>query len=533
MLLGGVLPVLVLTQAVQYWHAKRTTSTLTLSSRNLLEERELQNIKNIHAALDAGLSDALARGAMDIFGRLETLQREIPGFAEFSLFNAKGVVTDSSDKLARGRLLAPELRAQVLNSAQRVVLSGTNSIEIYKSEVATTKCLECHEDFKAGVVCGVSYFRFSNDSGKRLQAQMVEVGATADSQWQRLAMGILLLGGLIVLGLTVMITRPLAKALKTIADSLNQQGTDVAAAALEVANASQSLAQGASEHAATLEQTSASLEEIASMTQRNAQNTVKASELARQSRLAADNGAADMQKMAQAIQGMKSASEAIAEIIKTIESIAFQTNLLALNAAVEAARAGEAGMGFAVVAEEVRNLAQNCARAAKETALKIEGATAKTTEGVALSEKVANGLQQILTGVRDVDTLIAEVSAASKEQSRGVEQLNLAVVQMGQVTQSTAAGAEQSASAAADLKGHVNTLRAAVDDLITLVEGDSASSSGSRSSDAPKPLISGTAGTGAPRSVSRFARSRGVGRSASRGNTESIGSADRVATLRR
>jgi methyl-accepting chemotaxis protein len=261
----------------------------------------------------------------------------------------------------------------------------------------------------------------------------------------------------------------------------------VAGAATEVANASQSLAEGASEHAATLEETSASLEEMASMTQRNADNAVKASELARQSRLAAETGATDMQQMAGAIHGMKTANDAIAGILKTIETISFQTNLLALNAAVEAARAGEAGMGFAVVAEEVRTLAQQCAHAAKETALKIEGAAARTKEGVTLSTKVSDGLQQILGRAREVDSLIAEVSSASKEQSRAVDQINSAVAQMDRVTQSTAAGAEQSASAAADLKGQVGSLRAAVGDLLALVDGNTASKLPSvRNSPVPK-----------------------------------------------
>ena len=475
MLLGGILRVLAITQGAQFWHARRTTSALTGSSVNLLEERELQNIKNIHAALDAGLSDALSRGAMDIFGRLEALQREIPGFTEFSLFDAKGVVTDSSDKAARGRLMAAELKPQLLTGARSLFLNGTNCIEIYKSQLATPQCLECHDDYKAGAVCGVSYFRFSNDSGKKLQAQLGAIGLTANRQWRNLAIGALLLGTLIVLALTVVITQPLCQSLTAIADNLRRHGADVAGAATEVANASQSLAEGASEHAATLEETSASLEEMASMTQRNSDSAAKASELARQSRLAAETGATDMQQMAGAIHGMKTANDDIAAILKTIETIAFQTNLLALNAAVEAARAGEAGMGFAVVAEEVRALAQHCARAAKETALKIEGAAARTKDGVTLSSKVSDGLQQILGRAREVDSLNAEVSNASKEQSRAIDQINSAVAQMDRVTQSTAAGAEQSASAAAELKGQVGSLRAAVGDLLALVEGNAAS----------------------------------------------------------
>ena len=154
-----------------------------------------------------------------------------------------------------------------------------------------------------------------------------------------------------------------------------------------------------------------------------------------------------MQTMAVAMNDIKGSSDEVAKIIKTIDEIAFQTNILALNAAVEAARAGEAGMGFAVVADEVRNLAQRAAPAAKETSGKIETAVTKTTQGVQISAKVAQSLQEIVAKVRQVDELAAEVAAASREQSQGIEQVNTAVTQMDKVTQSSAATAEESASA--------------------------------------------------------------------------------------
>ena len=127
-----------------------------------------------------------------------------------------------------------------------------------------------------------------------------------------------------------------------------------------------------------------------------------------------------MQAMTTAMEAIKVSSDDIAKIIKTIDEIAFQTNILALNAAVEAARAGEAGMGFAVVADEVRNLAQRSAQAAKETAAKIEGAIGKTAQGVEISAKVAQALNDIVAKVRQVDELVAEVASASREQTQGI-----------------------------------------------------------------------------------------------------------------
>jgi methyl-accepting chemotaxis protein len=211
---------------------------------------------------------------------------------------------------------------------------------------------------------------------------------------------------------------------------------------------------------------------MASMTKRNSENAQKANDLAKQARSAADKGVGDMQTMSSAMEAIKVSSDDIAKIIKTIDEIAFQTNILALNAAVEAARAGEAGMGFAVVADEVRNLAQRSAQAAKETAGKIEGAIAKTAQGVDISSKVAVTLNEIVTKVRQVDELVAEVAGASREQTQGATQINTAVGQMDKVTQSNAANAEESAAAAEELNAQAATMKESVTELMQLVGGN-------------------------------------------------------------
>jgi methyl-accepting chemotaxis protein len=243
------------------------------------------------------------------------------------------------------------------------------------------------------------------------------------------------------------ITRPLER-LSTLLDN----GANlVAAASGQVAGASQTLAEGASEQAASLEETSASLEEISSMTRRNAENAQSAKDLATQTRAAADAGTSDMREMNEAMDAIKNSGDNIAKIIKTIDEIAFQTNILALNAAVEAARAGEAGMGFAVVAEEVRNLAQRSAQAAKETAAKIEDSISRSEAGVEVSRKVAQRLDEIVTRARDVDELVAEIATASREQSQGIDQVNIAVTEMDKVTLNTQAAMLK--EAVAELQG--------------------------------------------------------------------------------
>jgi len=262
------------------------------------------------------------------------------------------------------------------------------------------------------------------------------------------------------------------KVLTSVAHALDDGSNQVASAAAQVSGSSQSLAEGSSEQAASLEETSSSLEEMASMTKRNSENSQKANDLAKQARTAADKGVVDMQAMSAAMEAIKVSSDDIAKIIKTIDEIAFQTNILALNAAVEAARAGEAGMGFAVVADEVRNLAQRSAQAAKETAAKIEGAIAKTAQGVDISSKVSLTLNEIVTKARQVDELAAEVAGASREQTQGITQINIAVGQMDKVTQSNAANAEESAAAAEELNAQAAVMKESVGDLLQLVGGN-------------------------------------------------------------
>jgi methyl-accepting chemotaxis protein len=179
----------------------------------------------------------------------------------------------------------------------------------------------------------------------------------------------------------------------------------------------------------------------------------------------------DMQSMAMAIEGIRMSNECITSIVKTIDEISFQTNILALNAAIEAARAGDAGLGFSVVANEVRRLAQSSAEAAKETSGKIEEAMIKTGQGVEISCKVAQALDEIVTKVRQVDELLSEVATDSREQADGITQIKNAIGQMDKVTQSNAASAEESAIAAEELKGQADLLNISVAELSQLFRG--------------------------------------------------------------
>jgi methyl-accepting chemotaxis protein/methyl-accepting chemotaxis protein-1 (serine sensor receptor) len=254
-----------------------------------------------------------------------------------------------------------------------------------------------------------------------------------------------------------------------LAARLAESAEQVAGAAAQVSGASQSVAQGATEQAASLEETSASTEEIASIGRKNADHALQVAGLMQQSEAGAGEVHQTLDRMVEKMKEIDSSSNKIARIIKVIDEIAFQTNILALNAAVEAARAGESGLGFAVVADEVRNLAQRCAQAAKDTAALIEESIETSRDGNARLDRMAGAVRAMTESSAEVKALVDQVNVGSQEQARGMEQIQRAVVQMEQVTQKNAAGAEEGASAGTELTGHAETLRALVDEMREMV----------------------------------------------------------------
>ncbi len=295
----------------------------------------------------------------------------------------------------------------------------------------------------------------------------------------------LAIGVLVGVVLAIVITRSITGPLNRIIASLNSGSDQTASAAGQVSSASQSLAEGASKQAAAIEETASSVEEMTAMTKRNAKSAGEARDLAGSTNSSAAKGVEAMTRMSKAIDDIKQSSDSTAKIITTIDEIAFQTNLLALNAAVEAARAGEAGKGFAVVAEEVRNLAQRSAEAAKNTAEMIEDAVRNADSGVSIGKEVGEVLGEIGDQASRVNVLIDQIASASQEQAEGLEQVNLAVGQMDQITQANAANAEESASASEELSGQAEELSRMVIELMSMVGGSA--STGGRTAPAPAP----------------------------------------------
>jgi methyl-accepting chemotaxis protein len=474
-LLGAMLVVFALFVALQQQRTFSGLKRLYAQNVAVLEEREWNNAENVNQSAQQAVGGSLERGEMEKFAKLLEAQRQVPGLLEFSLYNREGVVAHSSDGAAMGKSLPAELRDSLLRNPAKFKRLTSEAFEIYEPQSIKADCIRCHTDWPSTGVAGVLAMRFSTSSlAKAKQDWAATVGKLRTRQIVEAGAGSLLVS-FCFFALTVFVVRtkiagPLSRAIQF----ANEASDQIAASSNELAGASQSVADGASEQAASLEETSSSLEEMSSMTKNNAQNAAKLKELGSQARRAGDVGVRDMAEMTDAMRGIKTSSDDIAKIIKIIDEVAFQTNILALNAAVEAARAGQAGMGFAVVADEVRNLAQRCARSAKETEAKIAEAVQKSTQGTAISAKVARSLEEIVGKAREVDDLAGQLAVASKEQSQGIGGINAAVAQMDRVTQSNAATAEESASAAQELHAQAGKLKQAVGELQELVGGEAA-----------------------------------------------------------
>lgn len=248
--------------------------------------------------------------------------------------------------------------------------------------------------------------------------------------------------------------------LKGMVMQIKQSATSVNEASSEISTGSADLSQRTEEQASSLEETAASMEQITGTVKQNAENAKNANNLATGARSIAERGGSVVSETVSAMQNIEKSSQKIADIIGVIDEIAFQTNLLALNAAVEASRAGDAGKGFAVVASEVRSLAGRSASASKEIKTLILESGQQVKTGSELVSEAGKTLQEIVNSVKQVADIITEITAASVEQSTGIEEVNSAIAQMDEVTQQNAALVEENTAASQSLVKQAENLDA-------------------------------------------------------------------------
>ena len=289
--------------------------------------------------------------------------------------------------------------------------------------------------------------------------------------------------------------------LRNMVGDIRTAGSAITSGAGEIAQGNADLSQRTEEQASSLEETASSMEELTGTVRQNADNANQANQLASGARDQAEKGGEVVGKAVDAMGEINSSSKKIADIISVIDEIAFQTNLLALNAAVEAARAGEQGRGFAVVAGEVRNLAQRSAAAAKEIKSLINDSVEKVEEGSKLVDLSGQTLAEIVESVKKVSDIIAEIAAASQEQSSGIDQVNKAITQMDEVTQQNAALVEEAAAASESMDEQAKGLERLMNFFKTGAQDLMAGRSGASSMAAPsqpqaeRPSSTSTSGT--------------------------------------
>jgi aerotaxis receptor len=308
----------------------------------------------------------------------------------------------------------------------------------------------------AGVALMASLFLESQIAGplERVKAQALRVmaGERTEMHFDRVD----------EIGILLRTVGQLGLMFRWVVDDVSAQILKVQSATNEIAAGTNDLSSRTEQAAASVEQTAASMEQMTATVKNNAETASQANQLSGSARTAASKGGQAVADVVGTMNDITASSKKIADIIGVIDGIAFQTNILALNAAVEAARAGEQGRGFAVVAGEVRSLAQRSAEAAKEIKSLIGASVEKVESGSRLVDEAGKTMHEIVTQVKRVSDLIAEISSATREQSGGIAQVGQAISHLDQITQQNAALVEQSSAASESLKDQAGRLASAI-----------------------------------------------------------------------
>jgi len=382
--------------------------------------------------------------------------------------------------LAMGWILSAAIGRPILNmtGAMRRLAAGDNSVEVpavgRRDEIGAMACAV--QTFKEAAVeklrleaAGVEQRRQADTDRQSIEAERTHAAAEQASVVDGLAQG---LERLAAGGLTFRIGEAFPPAYEKLRADFNvalqqmqdtmrevaQNATGVRLGAGEISHASNNLSQRTEQQAANLEETAAALDQITATVKRTADGAGHARDAMAAARVDAERSGLVVRDAVSAMGEIERSAQQIGNIIGVIDEIAFQTNLLALNAGVEAARAGDAGRGFAVVAQEVRALAQRSADAAKEIKALISTSSQQVGQGVALVGETGKVLERIVTQVTQINGVVVDIAASAQEQATGLQQVNIAVNQMDQVTQQNAAMVEQATAASQALAGEADAL---------------------------------------------------------------------------
>jgi methyl-accepting chemotaxis protein len=480
--LMGVILVITLVNLGQVQSA--TTSLLGEQAERLSLAREWRQniIVNAARSVAVGLSaDASMRGHMDadmkaVTARTTAIQKR------FTELESTPEGREALDKLAEERKRYLALREQLFQAhgdTAAVAVLGETFKSMTRDYVSAADRLVAHQEQRntaygeqvfgalgttrnalIGLVLGAVVMGWSLT--RSLSGPMAEVGEAA----RRIAggdlTGKLQHAGGGEAGELMEAMQQMQNALRQLVGQVRESGDSIQTASQEVASGNADLSQRTEAAAGSLQVTASSVEQMAGALRQSADVAAQANQLAMAASAVAQKGGEVVAQVVSTMDEITTASRKIGDIIGVIDGIAFQTNILALNAAVEAARAGEQGRGFAVVASEVRSLAQRSAEAAREIKALIGTSTDRTEAGARLVGQAGSTMGEIVASVRRVSDLIGEITSGASEQRSGIDQINIAVVQLDQMTQQNAALVEQSAAAAESLKDQAQRLTAVV-----------------------------------------------------------------------